>query len=101
MSKLCQLIVSGTYEEVATYLQQDDGSSLMDKDKLGQTALHIAVWSDEPEIVGLLLKYGADPTSKDVYGDTPIDMAVQNNLLDVETVFQDHGLLSDSPVFRP
>jgi len=37
--------------------------------------LHMAVLHDDPRLVSLLLKYGADPTIKDSNGKTPLDFA--------------------------
>ncbi|KAF8792561.1 Caseinolytic peptidase B protein like protein [Argiope bruennichi] len=43
------------------------------------TALHYAVLADEPQIVEVLLKNGANPTIRNDMGHTPIDYAKENS----------------------
>ena len=45
----------------------------------GYTPLHAAVLSEKPELVELLLTYGADRNPKNDLGETPLDIAVRRN----------------------
>eukprot|EP00919_Chromeraceae_sp_WS-2016_P015764 GHVR01037354.1.p1 GENE.GHVR01037354.1~~GHVR01037354.1.p1 ORF type:complete len:225 (-),score=33.20 GHVR01037354.1:47-721(-) len=47
-------------------------------DKYGNTALHFAAMNGHESVVFLLLKYGANKYSKNIFGDTPEDLAVKN-----------------------
>jgi hypothetical protein len=44
--------------------------SLGERDHMGRTALHWAVLNSHVDLCFLLLKHGADPMAKDLYGDT-------------------------------
>lgn len=60
----------------------DAGASLTDKNKLGQTPLIIAAWHcKNPEVIILLLKAGADPKAKDIFGTTILNYARGNKNL--------------------
>jgi ankyrin repeat protein len=48
----------------------------------GGTALHFAsVLTENPEVISLLLRAGADPDLRDDYGKTALDYARKNELL--------------------
>lgn len=49
----------------------DAGAPLDAVDEGGTTALHQAVYEDEPEVYALLVQAGADQHIPDRYGDTP------------------------------
>ncbi|OMJ93085.1 hypothetical protein SteCoe_4029 [Stentor coeruleus] len=49
------------------------------KNSEGQTSLHIAAMLGYSEIVALLLKYNAQADSKDKYGKTPRDLAIESD----------------------
>ena len=51
------------------------------KDAHGRTALHLAVLTDQPELFKVLLENSADPSARDLCGDTPLHMACRDNLL--------------------
>jgi Ankyrin repeats (3 copies) len=42
--------------------------------RYGGTALHAAYYRDHPEVVEVLLQAGADPTIRDLHGDTPLEL---------------------------
>ena len=53
-----------------------------DKDQrtsLGDTALHLAVYQTNLNVVWLLLEYGFDPNARNNFGDTPLHNAVAAN----------------------
>jgi hypothetical protein len=43
-----------------------------------RTPLHLAVRGNQPSMVGVLLKYGASETDKDILGETPVDFCHHN-----------------------
>ena len=46
---------------------------------LGWTSLfHAAMYSENPEVISVLLKAGADPNAKDEFGKTVLDYAKEN-----------------------
>lgn len=47
------------------------------------TPLHWAVEEDYPEIVKLLLQFGADPHAKSIYNDTPLTLAQDYEFHDI------------------
>ncbi len=46
------------------------------QDSHKQTALHVAVENDLPEMISILLRHGADPSIRDAHGDTALLRAV-------------------------
>ena len=61
----------------------DFGGEFDTRDRFGRTLLHLAVLSNYPAVVTLLLDRGADATLRDHTGKRPIDYAEEN------AVFQD------------
>ena len=51
------------------------------RDKRGRTALHVAVAYKNIETVEMLLQNGANPLIEDIYGQRPIDLAVEDVLV--------------------
>lgn len=51
--------------------------------KDGRTALHIAAFSDKPEVAACLLAAGANPNSLDAFGEPPLISAVAENSVGV------------------
>ena len=49
------------------------------KTSLGDTALHLAVYQNNPNVVRILLEYGFDPDARNNFGDTPLHNAVTAN----------------------
>lgn len=48
-------------------------------DQSGITALHKATQQNKPNVISLLIKAGADPKIKDMYGKLPKDVIPGNN----------------------
>lgn len=70
---ILQLATLGGLEStVKILLQYAADPNVQDKSK--RTALHIASWKGFPDIVRVLLDYGAK-ASKDQWGDTPLEQA--------------------------
>ncbi|EAY01404.1 hypothetical protein TVAG_230080 [Trichomonas vaginalis G3] len=44
---------------------------------MGKTALHLAAESQNIELAFILISHGADPYIKDMFGDTPLDIATK------------------------
>jgi ankyrin repeat protein len=71
------------------------GAPLTQKEaKAGWTPLHYACADDEKKhgvlsVIRMLLEAGADPTVKDVYGRTPLDLALTNGNREVVRLFGD------------
>lgn len=59
-------------------------------DQFGQTALHYAVWSDNPQVSILLLQHGADPNRTYGRGDTPLGFAVFSHDADLVRVLLEY-----------
>lgn len=55
------------------------------------TALHWAVEEDHTDLVKLLLRHGADPTSTSKYGETPLSIADELGCTDVSQILLAHG----------
>lgn len=53
------------------------------KDKIGQSPLHLAVWTNNYLAVILLLQYKADINNQDQMGRTPLHCAIYNNNLKI------------------
>lgn len=51
-------------------------ASLKDTDEAGNTPLANALWNKDPEGAVLLYKYGADPLTQNINGQTPLTVAV-------------------------
>ena len=59
------------------------------------TALHRAAFSDDPELIACLIKYGVDPTLANDYGYRPIDIAIKlGNKLAEYTLLQADEIIS-------
>ena len=66
----------------------EDGPTIAETD----TPLLIAVKSSAiPEIIQLLLKRGADITVKDENGKTPLEIAKERKLSEIETILEAHN----------
>jgi ankyrin repeat protein len=62
VSPLSAAVAGGSAEVVRLFL--DRGARLNDCPPGGMTALHWAVWTNKPELIGLLLRAGADVSAK-------------------------------------
>jgi len=56
-----------------------------------RTALHCAADSGSRSAVGELLAWGADPSLRDCYGATPLDIANRNRYFHVSLLLREHG----------
>jgi ankyrin repeat protein len=73
------LIVASVYghiKVVKTLLEK--GAKVNLANRIGFTALHMAVHAGDIELVRLLLNYGADKMKPDGYGETPLMVALQD-----------------------
>ncbi|MCP4624633.1 MAG: hypothetical protein GY850_14050 [bacterium] len=69
----------------------DDGADVNERDKLGETPLHVAAMSGYREIASLLLENGADLNAGDVRGLTPVHMAAWRGNRDMVDLLLNHG----------
>lgn len=67
------------------------------KNKFGATPLHAAARAGHSNVVGVLLKAGADKGATDHYGMTPIHNAASESRLQVAMVLLKAGVDKDSP----
>ena len=68
------------------------GVALNDSDEDGTTALHQAVYENEPEIYALLVQAGADQHLKDQLGDSAADAFVREFGMTCEEKFKDQTI---------
>lgn len=74
----------GGYTEIAILLL-DAGADANHCNRAGETALHYAVWSKDPQLIRLLLARGADPMAATIEkGNTPSLYAAWNGYCEVE-----------------
>lgn len=66
--------MEGKYDSVQFLISK--GVDLENQDQQGHRALHLAVLSDNPQIVRVLLKAGGDSQAKDTNGRTYIELAI-------------------------
>uniref|UniRef100_A0A8D8K462 Ankyrin-3 n=1 Tax=Culex pipiens TaxID=7175 RepID=A0A8D8K462_CULPI len=64
--------------EIVKHALKEDPKLINKPNKLGETALHIAVKNDNANIVELLLNLNADPNIENKEAKTPIDYAIAN-----------------------
>ena len=58
-----------------------DNCNVSSEDKGGMTPLHIACQSGHTKIAGLLLDRGADIDHKNAQGSTPLNLAIQEEII--------------------
>eukprot|EP00435_Cladocopium_sp_Y103_P036463 s2851_g9.t1 len=68
------------------------GGSVNQPGEKGKTPFAIACWNTHPEVARILFAHGADPNSKDDYGQNPLNLATQ---------FTMHLNPSQTPVHTP
>jgi ankyrin repeat protein len=73
----------------------------------GMRLIHIAVRYDNPLAVGLLIQHGANPNSKNAYGDTPLHMAAELDFSGPTFILLANGanaktlsIIGDTPLHR-
>lgn len=71
-------IISGYSTEIIELLLRN-GANPNQADKIGNTALHIAVYEQDENIAKLLLNNGADTALKDLKGNTPLHIAAEES----------------------
>ena len=64
------------WEQLSSLLANNGDATVSQVD--GMTALHWAVWHDNPEATALLAKHGADVSAPNKYGVTPLSIACTN-----------------------
>lgn len=69
----------------------EKGLNIDSSNTYGETPLHWACKEGTPQIVELLLKYGADPSVVDGEGSTPLHWAVDYDLIEIAQVLINHG----------
>jgi hypothetical protein len=74
---LCSAALSGKVALVKFLLERGANPRHVSK-SFKTNALHFAVQNDAPEIVDLLLARGANPKQKDIFGQTPLDVAIEH-----------------------
>lgn len=85
IEKLVQLIDDGsTIDEIVTYLNyaksKDDLALFLNtKDAADSYPLHIAAKRSRTDLITLFIKYGADPMTRNYWGKTPLDIAIDSN----------------------
>jgi len=60
-------------------LLRDDSSALLDRDKAGNTPLHVAIKKGSMDVIEFLLSHGSNVNARDNNGATPLHTAVWNN----------------------
>ncbi|KIL77703.1 M48 family metallopeptidase [Bacillus badius] len=72
---IIEAAVAGNTEKVAAFIEKDEDVHAIDNQ--GYTPLHWAVLDNNPKMVELLLKAGANPNEEDYYGMTPLAKAAE------------------------
>ncbi|EAX98933.1 hypothetical protein TVAG_242980 [Trichomonas vaginalis G3] len=67
------------------------GANINEKDKNGETALHIAVRHNSKEAAELLISHGANINEKDEYGETALHIAARHNSKEIAKLLISHG----------
>lgn len=70
--QLHKLALQGQLEELEILLKKSSPEEINKKDNIGHSPLIYAIGREQVEAVRLLLKYGADPNSKDEKGISPL-----------------------------
>ncbi|KAL3715542.1 hypothetical protein ACJRO7_007297 [Eucalyptus globulus] len=74
---LVRLVKEGSMDEVREVLERSDPSwgAADAADEQGQTLLHLAIAQARPDLVQLLLEFGADVEARGGYGSSPLEAA--------------------------
>ncbi|KAI0977775.1 hypothetical protein GJ496_006840 [Pomphorhynchus laevis] len=84
------ITVSNIDEEIIDAVYSDDVENLsISDDKHSRTLLHVAAWSDDPELLPILLEKECDVNVKDSYGWTALMVSMyKGNIQNVYTLLQ-------------
>ncbi|MGD0665809.1 MAG: ankyrin repeat domain-containing protein, partial [Rhabdochlamydiaceae bacterium] len=83
---LLHYVIRGKKPEIVEFLLQQDGLDVSAKDEYDHTSLHHAALMKDAQIVALLLKnneIAAQKQERDIFGRTPLDIALQEKSDDV------------------
>nr|XP_018667617.1 transient receptor potential cation channel subfamily A member 1 homolog isoform X1 [Ciona intestinalis] len=83
--------VNESWVDCATILLQNDPSLLQNKTRLFESPLHIGCRKGCKEMVGLLLSWGADVSSRLLDGRNPLDVAIDNQCEDCARLLIEHA----------
>jgi len=75
--------------DIVNILCEENPKNLNHVDDYGQTILHLASSEGLTQLVSLFLQKGLDPTQPDADGSTPIDVADNQEILDLISHFSD------------
>lgn len=68
---------AGSATSASSLLQGGSGSVVNQPGEKGKTPFAIACWNTHAEVARILFAHGADPNSKDDYGQNPLNLATQ------------------------
>lgn len=72
------------YKEIIEVMLKHDDSGINNQNNKGKTLLHAAAhYSNDSDIIKLLLSYGADPSITDEQGKYPMDDATSSKIIDI------------------
>ncbi|EAY07342.1 ankyrin repeat protein, putative [Trichomonas vaginalis G3] len=87
-SDICRLLLE-SYNQII--VNNKHGININDKDKHGQTALHITVSNNSKETAELLISHGANINEKDDDGRTALHITASNNSIETAELLISHG----------
>lgn len=71
------------YKEIIEVMLKHDASGINNQNNKGKTLLHAAAYSNDSDIIKLLLSYRADPSITDEQGKYPMDYATSSKIIDI------------------
>lgn len=89
LQQVFQLVRGGQAEEFREYLVRGLPANL--RNEKGDSLLMIAAYNGHPEVVKLLLEYGADPEMANDRGQTPLAAAAFKGDIEVIGILLDNG----------
>ncbi|CAL8327200.1 unnamed protein product [Lota lota] len=88
-SEMCCLAYQGDHEQMLMW--KHAGVSLNFADELGRTPLHVAVCSNQPDMVQFCLRNGSSLETQDCFNNTPMDEAARLGLHGLTELMQAEG----------